>query len=118
MSGDPYGGRPVGEAFNDPRVPCCGRDAADCDCVLQLVIHVRETEPYPVECDDDLREAIESEASTIAADAGSDLLADPGEEEREALRENVVREATAALRVAGDSYRDPTGVHWSLEVAP
>jgi hypothetical protein len=24
--------RPVGEAFNDPRVPCCGRDAADCDC--------------------------------------------------------------------------------------
>ncbi len=28
----PYGDRPVGEAFNDPRVPCCGRDAADCDC--------------------------------------------------------------------------------------
>lgn len=24
--------RPVGEAFNDPRVPCCGRDIADCDC--------------------------------------------------------------------------------------
>ncbi len=24
--------RPVGEAFNDPRVPCCERDAADCDC--------------------------------------------------------------------------------------
>jgi hypothetical protein len=24
--------RPIGEAFNDPRVPCCGRDAADCDC--------------------------------------------------------------------------------------
>lgn len=22
----------IGEAFNDPRVPCCGRDAADCDC--------------------------------------------------------------------------------------
>jgi hypothetical protein len=25
-------GRPVGEAFNDPRVTCCGRDVADCDC--------------------------------------------------------------------------------------
>lgn len=22
----------VGVAFNDPHVPCCGRDAADCDC--------------------------------------------------------------------------------------
>ena len=27
-----FDGRPIGEAFNDPRVPCCGRDAADCDC--------------------------------------------------------------------------------------
>jgi hypothetical protein len=28
-------GEPVRQsdlAFNDPRVPCCGRDAADCDC--------------------------------------------------------------------------------------
>lgn len=24
--------RPLGDAINDPRVPCCGRDAADCDC--------------------------------------------------------------------------------------
>lgn len=22
----------LGTAFNDPTMPCCGRDAADCDC--------------------------------------------------------------------------------------
>lgn len=27
-----FGDRPIGEAFNDPRVACCGRDIADCDC--------------------------------------------------------------------------------------
>ena len=32
---DNFGDRPIGEAFNDPRVPCCGRDAADCDCIEQ-----------------------------------------------------------------------------------
>lgn len=30
--------RPVGEAANDPRVPCCERDAADCDCTVMITL--------------------------------------------------------------------------------
>lgn len=43
---DPYGNRPIGEAFNDPRVPCCGRDAADCDCSSELTEYVENPDDY------------------------------------------------------------------------
>lgn len=34
--------RPVGEALNDPRVPCCERDAADCDCTVTIKLPTPE----------------------------------------------------------------------------
>lgn len=33
--GERFGSAPDGRAFNDPIVDCCGRDAADCDCVSE-----------------------------------------------------------------------------------
>lgn len=78
-----------------------------------LRIHQREAEPYDLDVVE-LADAIESEADTIASDAGSDLLDDPGEEARAELRERVQREALRALEAKGE-YRDPTGVRWTLE---
>ena len=84
---------------------------------MLLRVHIKDADPY--EIGDDVGQvplafAIEQEADCIAADAGSNLLADPGEQAREQLRERVIREMTAALRRPGDSYRAPDGVRYSL----
>jgi hypothetical protein len=81
---------------------------------MRLAIHAPGAEPYDLDAYD-LTTAIETEARTIAEDAGSELLAADTTDERDELAARVVREATGALRGAGDSYTDPTGVRWTLD---
>jgi hypothetical protein len=83
--------------------------------MLKLVIHSQGAEPYPItNYPEDLEDAIAAEAHTIAADAGSDLLDDPGEDARAALAQRIIDQASLFLTKAGDSYTDPTGTRWSL----
>lgn len=85
---------------------------------LVLKIHVQGAEPYEIGGgywgEATLETAIHGEASTLAADAGSDLLEAGTEACRVLLRDQVIEAATRALVKAGDAYRDPTGVLWSL----
>lgn len=83
---------------------------------MKLVIHHPDAVdcPYDFDRSDTLPEAIRAEAETVASDAGSDLLDDPGEAARAELRDRVIREATAALRDTGDAFRDPLGIRWEL----
>lgn len=89
---------------------------------LWLKIHMPEAEPYRVDYEGDLEDAIRYEAEIIAADAGSDEIDDPSAEARQAYAEEIIAAATAALRNPGDTYRDPSKVHgplgvlWSLEL--
>lgn len=82
-----------------------------------LRVHLKDAEPYSI--DDDLGQvplsfAISQEADCVAAEAGAELLADPGEQARRELCEQVITEMTAALAQSGDSYRAPDGVRYSL----
>ena len=84
---------------------------------MYLRVHLKDADPY--EIGEGIGQvplvfAIAQEADCLAADAGSDLLADPGEQAREELRQRVIREMTAALVRAGDGYRAPDGVRYSL----
>jgi hypothetical protein len=51
-----------------------------------------------------LADAIHAEAETIASYAGSDLLQSSDQAHRNALRDRIVREMTAALVSVGDRY--------------
>ena len=59
-------------------------------------------------------DAIHAEAETIASYAGSDLLESSDQAQRNALRDRIVGEMTAALVRVGDRYRAPDGVLYSL----
>ncbi len=61
-----------------------------------------------------LVDAIHVEAETIASYAGSDLLQSSDQAHRNALRDRIVREMTAALVSVGDRYCAPDGVLYSL----
>jgi hypothetical protein len=61
-----------------------------------------------------LADAIHAEAETIASHAGSDLLQSSDQAPRNALRDQIVGEMTVALVSAGDGYRAPDGVLYSL----
>ena len=61
-----------------------------------------------------LADAIHAEAETIAGYAGSDLLQSSDQAHRNALRDRIVGEMTAALVSVGDRYRAPDGVLYSL----
>ena len=61
-----------------------------------------------------LADAIHAEAETIAGYAGSDLLQSSDQAQRNALRDRIVGEMTAALVSVGDRYRAPDGVLYSL----
>ena len=61
-----------------------------------------------------LADAIHAEAETIASYAGSDLLQSSDQAQRNALRDRIVGEMTAALVSVGDRYRAPDGVLYSL----
>jgi hypothetical protein len=84
-----------------------------------LRVHVQGAEPYEIGGwginEETLSDAIEAEAETIAQDAGSDLIEENTEACRILLRDEVIKAASRALKKAGDSYRDPTGVLWTLE---
>jgi hypothetical protein len=61
-----------------------------------------------------LADAIHAEAETIAGYAGADLLESSDQPHRNALRDRIVGEMTAALVTVGDRYRAPDGVLYSL----
>jgi hypothetical protein len=61
-----------------------------------------------------LADAIHAEAETIASYAGSDLLRSSDQAQRNALRDRIVGEMTAALVSVGDRYGAPDGVLYSL----
>jgi hypothetical protein len=61
-----------------------------------------------------LENAIHAEAETIASCAGSDLLESSDQAHRNALRDRIVGEMTAALVSVGDRYCAPDGVRYSL----
>lgn len=89
--------------------------------MLELKIHVRGAQPYPISDDQfdwSLEDAIREEAEAIAADAGAELLAEPTDEERDALRSRIVQEMGAALNAPGDKYRAPDGTRYSLREVP
>ena len=65
-----------------------------------------------------LAEAIEAEARTIADYASADLLEDNTEASRDQLRDQVIADMTRALVRAGDVYRAPDGVRYSLTRSP
>jgi hypothetical protein len=61
-----------------------------------------------------LVDAIHGESETIASYARSALLQSSDQAQRNALRDRIVGEMTAALVSAGDRYRAPDGVLCSL----
>jgi hypothetical protein len=65
-----------------------------------------------------LADAIATEAETIAAYAGSDLLESPDQAHRDALRDRLIHEMTSALVSVGDEYQAPDGVQYSLIHGP
>lgn len=82
-----------------------------------LRVHVQGAQHYDVGDEiwrQSLAEAITAEADTIAGYAGSDLLESPDQQHRDALRDQIIAEMTAALVDAGDEYRAPDGVRYSL----
>jgi hypothetical protein len=58
--------------------------------------------------------AIHAEAETIASYGGSDLLQSSDQAQRNALRDRIVGEMTAALVSVGDRYRASDGVLYTL----
>ena len=88
-----------------------------------LILHVRVTGAEPYEIGEEiwqqsLAEAIAAEAQTVADNAGADLLEDNTEASRNELRDQVIADMTRALQRAGDTYRAPDGVRYSLTRAP
>ena len=83
--------------------------------MLTLRVHRYGAAAWRLYSADDLADAIAEFAGQVASDAGSDLLAEGTEEEREQLRASIVERATLALRHAGDEYIAPDGIRYSLE---
>ena len=71
-------------------------------------------ESYPIDHYSDLADAIDAEARTLARDADSEILDEGTDEERDQLEQDTIDDATAALRQAGDGYRDEAGYTWVL----
>jgi hypothetical protein len=65
-----------------------------------------------------LADAIGSEADIIADHAGPELLPSPDQAHRDALQERIVLDMSRALGQAGDRYRAPDGVLYSLTNQP
>lgn len=79
-----------------------------------LFLTCGQGEPYPIEDRADLVDAVEEEADKIAADAGSDLLAEPTDKERAALKKRLVTDMLSRLWRAGDFYKAPDGTLYRL----
>lgn len=86
-----------------------------------LKVHLEGAASYHVGDEiwqDSVAAAIHAEAEAIAGHAGSDLLDSPDQARRDALRDRIVDEMIAALVSAGDRYRAPDGVLYSLIEEP
>ena len=82
-----------------------------------LKVHLHGAASYDVGDEiwqEPLAQVIYAEADMIAGYAGSDLLESPDQGHRDALRDRIVKEMTAALVTVGDRYRAPDGVLYSL----
>jgi hypothetical protein len=82
-----------------------------------LKVHLQDAASYDVGDEiwhGSLADAIQAEAETIASYAGSDLLRSSDQAQRNALRDRIVGEMTAALVSVGDRYCAPNGVFYSL----
>jgi hypothetical protein len=85
--------------------------------MMVLNIHVPGAMPYEIGDEiwqESLADAIRAEAEIIAAYAGADLLESPDQAHRDALRDRLTVDMTAALGQIGDQYRSPDGVLYSL----
>jgi hypothetical protein len=76
--------------------------------------NTRIGESYPIETRQDLDDAIDAEARTLARDADSEILEEGTDEERDRLEQETIDDATAHLLRAGDSYTDEAGYTWVL----
>jgi hypothetical protein len=86
-----------------------------------LKVHIDGAASYDVGDEiwqESLADAIHAEAGTVAGYAGADLLECSDQAERNALRDRIVGEMTAALVNVGDCYRSPDGVLYSLIEQP
>jgi hypothetical protein len=86
-----------------------------------LHVHIRGAGSYEIGDEiwqASLAEAIEAEARTIADYARADLLEDSTEALGNQLRDQVIADMTRVLRRAGDTYRAPDGVRFSLTRSP
>jgi hypothetical protein len=86
-----------------------------------LTVHVQGAPSYDIGDEiwqEPLADAIRSESGTIADHAGPELLPSPDQAHRDALRERIIVDMTTALVRAGDRYRAPDGVLYSLTDHP
>lgn len=65
-----------------------------------------------------LAEAITAEAETVADAAPLDLFVSADQGRRDALRDRLIAEMTAALVQVGDEYRSPDGVRYRWSTRP
>jgi hypothetical protein len=86
-----------------------------------LTVHIQGAPSYDIGDEiwqASLADAIRAEADTIAGYAGPGLLPSPDQSHRDALQEQIVLDMTRALAQAGDRYRAPDGVLYSLTNQP
>jgi hypothetical protein len=88
-----------------------------------MILKVHVPGPHCYELGDEiwhipLLDAIRAEAEIITEDARSDLLEASDRTGREALRDRVIAEMTAAVIQLGDTYQAPDGVIYSLADEP
>jgi hypothetical protein len=86
-----------------------------------LAVHVQCAPSYDIGDEiwqASLADAIRAEAEIIAGYAGLERLGSTGEANRDALRERIVLDMTRALVRAGDRFRAPDGVLYSLADHP
>ena len=84
---------------------------------LILQGHLAGADPYQLGGEtwqQSLRDAIRTEAETVADHAGPDVLPMPSLAARVALRDRIVAEVTAALQQIGDTYTAPDRVAYTL----
>ena len=89
--------------------------------MMVLNVHVPGASRYEIGDEiwqESLTDAIRAEAETIAAYAGADLLELPDQAHRDAMRDRLTVEMTAALAQIGDQHRSPDGVLYSLTDQP
>lgn len=81
--------------------------------------NIHSAEGYPLDRYD-IADVIEAEANNVLSEANSDHLEEPTDECYEALRQKVIKDATASLMdrngnpIIGAAYTDPIGIKWEI----